>query len=57
MSQTFRVSNSFDNYGIENQRALGASSFMLWLKFIDFLDLLNIGIVEFGLCELSRLME
>ena len=23
----------------------------------DFLDLMNIGIVEFGLCELSRLME
>ena len=33
-------------------------SFMLWLKFcIDFLDLLNIGTVEFGLCELPRLME
>ena len=25
--------------------------------FIDFLDFLNIGVVEFGLCELSRLLE
>ena len=24
---------------------------------INFLDLMNIGTVEFGLCELSRLME
>lgn len=24
---------------------------------IDFLDLLNTGTVEFGLCELSRLMD
>ena len=27
------------------------------LVYIEFLDLLNIGAVEFGLCELSRLME
>ena len=31
---------------------------MLWLKFVlDILDLLNIGTVEFSLCEISRLME
>ena len=34
VSQTFKVRNSFDNAGIENQRALRASSFMLWLKFV-----------------------
>ena len=34
VSQTFKVRNSFDNDGIENQRALRASSFMLWLKFV-----------------------
>ena len=35
------------------------SSFMLWLKLviIVFLDLLNLGTVEFGLCELSRLLK
>ena len=31
---------------------------MLWLKFVlDILDLLNVGTVEFSLCEISRLME
>ena len=34
VSQTFKVCNSFENDGIENQRALRASSFMLWLKFV-----------------------
>ena len=34
VSRTFKVRNSFDNDGIENQRALRASSFMLWLKFV-----------------------
>ena len=34
VSQTFKVRNSFDNDGIENQRALRTSSFMLWLKFV-----------------------
>ena len=34
VSQTFKVSNSFDNDGIENQRALGACSFMFWLRFV-----------------------
>ena len=32
--RTFKVSNSFDNDGIENQRALRACSFILWLKFV-----------------------
>ena len=34
VSQTFKVCNSFESDGIENQRALRASSFMLWLKFV-----------------------
>ena len=34
VSQTFKVRNSSNNDGIENQRALGASSFMLWLRFV-----------------------
>ena len=34
VSQTFKVRNSFDNDGIENKRALGACSFVLWLKFV-----------------------
>ena len=32
--RTFKVRNSFDNDGIENKRALGACSFILWLKFV-----------------------
>ena len=32
--RTFKVRNSFDNNGIENKRALGAYSFILWLKFV-----------------------
>ena len=32
--RTFKVRNSFDNDGIENQRALRACSFILWLKFV-----------------------
>ena len=31
--------------------------FMLWFKFVSISWTLNIAIVEFGLCELSRLME
>ena len=34
VSQTFKVRNSSNNDGIENQRALRASSFMLWLRFV-----------------------
>ena len=34
MLRTFKVRNSFDNDGIENKRALGACSFILWLKFV-----------------------
>ena len=34
VSQTFKVRNSSNNDGIENQRALRACSFMLWFKFI-----------------------
>ena len=34
VSQTLKVRNSSNNDGIENQRALRASSFMLWLKFV-----------------------
>ena len=34
VSQTFKVRNSSNNYGIENQRALRASLFMLWLRFV-----------------------
>ena len=40
----------------QNQRALRASSFMLWFR-VRVLDLLNISTVEFGLYELSRLLE
>ena len=34
MLRTFKVRNSFDNDGIENKSALGACSFILWLKFV-----------------------
>ena len=34
VSQTFKARNSSNNDGIENQRALRASSFMLWLRFV-----------------------
>ena len=40
----------------QNQRALRATSFMLWFR-VRVLDLLNISTVEFGLYELSRLLE
>ena len=41
-------------------RSKGSWSQLVHVKaevFIDFLDLLNIDKVEFGLCRLSRLME